>query len=156
MDQSLLLVKIAGETAALDSARIQSVVELEALTPVPCSPPHVAGLAALRSRAMTVIDCRRSLELPDSEDRIDDGAGALAVVVELDEFLYPLLVDQVEEVVPLEGEPALLRTELLPGWARTTQGMVETSAGPALLLDPAQLVAGPDDTLGHAVEKAMA
>ena len=44
------------------------------------------------------------------------------MVVELDEFLYALLVDQVEEVVPLEGEPALLRTELLPGWARTTQG----------------------------------
>jgi purine-binding chemotaxis protein CheW len=155
MDQSLLLVKIAGETAALDSARIQSVVELEGLTPVPCSPSHVAGLAALRSRAMTVVDCRRSLELPDADDRAE-GEGALAVVVELDEFLYALLVDQVEEVVPLEDEPALLRTELLPGWARATLGMVETTAGPALLLDPAQLVAGPGDVLGHAVEKAMA
>jgi purine-binding chemotaxis protein CheW len=156
MDQSLLLVRIADETAALDSARIQSVVELEGLTPVPCSPGHVAGLAALRSRAMTVIDCRRSLELPDSEDRVADGEGALAVVVELDEFLYALLVDQVEEVVPLDGEPALLRTELLPGWARSTLGMVETTAGPALLLDPAELVAGPKDLQVQKADKAMA
>ena len=65
------------------------------------------------------------------------------MVVELDEYLYALLVDRVEEVVPLEGEPAILRTDLLPGWARATLGMVETSAGPALLIDPAQLVAGP-------------
>jgi purine-binding chemotaxis protein CheW len=144
MDHSLLLVRIAGEMAALDSARIQSVVELEAVTPVPQGPAHVAGLAALRSRAMTVIDCRRSLELPDDdEDRRVEDEGALAVVVELDEYLYALLVDQVEEVVPLEGEPAMLRTDLLPGWSRVTLGMVETSAGPALLLDPDKLVAGP-------------
>lgn len=141
MDKSLLLVRIAGEMAALDSARIQSVVELDGVTPVPRSPGHIAGLAALRSRAMTVIDCRRSLELPDAGDDEDDGG--VAVVVELDEYLYALLVDRVEEVVPLEGDPAVLRTDLLPGWTRATLGMVETTAGPALLLDPEKLVAGP-------------
>ena len=140
MEQSLLLVRIAGEMAALDSARIQSVVELDAITSVPCSPPHVAGLAALRSRAMTVIDCRRSLELPDAEEA---AAEMVAVVVEMDEYLYALLVDRVEEVVPLDGEPTTLRADLLPGWTRATLGMVETSAGPALLLDPAQIIAGP-------------
>ena len=143
MDRSLLLVRIAGEMAALDSARIQSVVELDAVTPVPRAPTHVAGLAALRSRAMTVIDCRRSLELPAAEEGTDGSGGALAVVVELDEYLYALLVDRVEEVVPLDGDPAVLRTDLLPGWTRTTLGMVETTAGPALLLDPDRLVAGP-------------
>ena len=55
-----------------------------------------------------------------------------------------------------EGEPAILRTDLLPGWARATLGMVETSAGPALLIDPAQLVAGPQDKLHQPAEKAMA
>ena len=143
MDKSLLLVRIGGEMAALDSARIQSVVEIEAVTPVPRGPDHVAGLAALRSRAMTVIDCRRSLELPGAEEGEEGSDGALAVVVELDEYLYALLVDRVEEVVPLEGDPAVLRTDLLPGWTRATLGMVETTAGPALLLDPAELVAGP-------------
>lgn len=141
MEQSLLLVRIAGEMAALESSRIQSVVELDLVTSVPRAPAHVAGLAALRSRAMTVIDCRRSLELPRQDD--EAGQSAMAVVVLLDEYLYALLVDRVEDVVPLEGDPAVLRTDLLPGWTRATLGMVETSAGPALLLDPAQLVAGP-------------
>lgn len=139
MDRSLLLVSIGGELAAIDSVNIRSVVELEAITPVPCAPEHIAGLAALRSRAMTVVDCRRTLELPAAAE----GAGRLAVVVEIDEFLYALLVDGVEEVAPLDSEPSEIRADLLPGWTRASLGMVETSAGPALLLEPVRLIEGP-------------
>ena len=138
MDRSLLLVSIAGERAAIASEIIRSVVELDAVTPVHRSPEHIAGLAALRSRAMTVVDCRRALELPDSDEQ-----AALAVVVELDDFLYALVVDAVEEVVPFDTEPSEIRADLLPGWARAAAGMVETSAGPALVLDPANLIEGP-------------
>jgi len=139
MDQSLLLVSICGELAGIDSAIIRSVVELEAITPVPRAPAHIAGLAALRSRAMTVVDCRRSLELPP----LECAGKALAVVVELDEYLYALIVDAVEEVVPLDGDPAEVRADLLPGWARAAVGMIESTAGPALMLDPARLIQGP-------------
>ncbi len=138
-DQSLLLVSLGGELAGIDSAIIRSVVELEAITPVPRAPEHIAGLAALRSRAMTVVDCRRSLELPPA----DDTGQTLAVVVELDGFLYALVVDAVEEVVPLDGDPAEVRADLLAGWARAALGMVETTAGPALMLDPGMLIEGP-------------
>ena len=139
MDRSLLLVSVDGEWAAIASDIIRSVVELEAVTPVPCAPEHIAGLAALRSRAMTVVDCRRALEL---EPAAEEG-GRLAVVVELDEFLYALVVDAVEEVVPFDSEPSEIRADLLPGWARAAIGMVETRAGPALVLDPATLIEGP-------------
>ncbi|HEY7808211.1 MAG TPA: chemotaxis protein CheW [Croceibacterium sp.] len=139
MDHSLLLVSICGELAGIDSAIIRSVVELDAITPVPRAPDHIAGLAALRSRAMTVVDCRRSLELPP----LESAGKSLAVVVELDEYLYALIVDAVEEVVPLDGDPAEVRADLLPGWARAAVGMIESTAGPALMLDPARLIQGP-------------
>jgi purine-binding chemotaxis protein CheW len=139
MDQSLLLVSIGGELAGIDSAIIRSVVELDAITPVPRAPAHIPGLAALRSRAMTAVDCRRSLELPAR----DDAAKLLAVVVDIDEFLYALVVDAVEEVVPLDGDPTEVRADLLPGWERATLGMVETTVGPALMIDPAKLIQGP-------------
>jgi purine-binding chemotaxis protein CheW len=138
MDRSLLLVSIAGERAAIASEIIRSVVVLEGITPVPRSPEHIAGLAALRSRAMTVVDCRRALELADADEPV-----MLAVVVELDDFLYALVVDAVEEVVPFDSEPSEIRADLLPGWARAAIGMVETSAGPALVLDPVRLIEGP-------------
>jgi purine-binding chemotaxis protein CheW len=138
MDRSLLLVSIAGERAAIASEIIRSVVELDTITPVPRSPEHISGLAALRSRAMTVVDCRRSLELAEAE-----GKASLAVVVEVEEYLYALLVDEVEEVVAFTTEPNEIRADLLPGWARAALGMVETSAGPALVLDPGKLIEGP-------------
>jgi purine-binding chemotaxis protein CheW len=137
MDRSLLLVSIAGERAAIASEIIRSVVEIEGVTPVPRAPDHIAGLAALRSRAMTVVDCRRALDLPASDQPTD-----LAVVVELDEFLYALAVDGVEEVVPFESEPSEVRADLKAGWAWAALGMVETSVGPALVLDPASLIQG--------------
>jgi len=138
MDRTLLLVSVAGERAAVASDIIRSVVELDAVTPVPRSPEHIAGLAALRSRAMTVIDCRSSLELAEAPVPT-----RLAVVVDIEGFLYALLVDDVIEVVPFDGEPSELRADLLPGWARASVGMVETTAGPALVLDPVQLIEGP-------------
>ena len=63
MNELLLIVTIAGERVALPAAAVESVVELDTLIPVPRAAPHVAGLSALRSRVLTVIDCRRSLEL---------------------------------------------------------------------------------------------
>ena len=57
MNELLLVVTIAGERVALPAAAVESVVELDTLIPVPRAAPHVAGLSALRSRVLTVIDC---------------------------------------------------------------------------------------------------
>ena len=56
MNELLLVVTIAGERVALPAASVESVVELDTLIAVPRAAPHVAGLSALRSRVLTVID----------------------------------------------------------------------------------------------------
>jgi purine-binding chemotaxis protein CheW len=139
MSQLLLVVTIADERVALPAAAVEAVVELEALIPVPRAAPHVAGLSALRSRVLTVIDCMRSLELgvTDCSDGIREAA-----VVELDGHHYALIVDQVEDVVEALSEPVPVRAAMTPGWERIAQGMVETEVGPLLLVDVAALVAG--------------
>jgi purine-binding chemotaxis protein CheW len=139
MSQLLLVVTIADERVALPAAAVEAVVELEALIPVPRAAPHVAGLSALRSRVLTVIDCMRSLELgvTDCSDGIREAA-----VVELDGHHYALIVDLVEDVVEALSEPAPVRAAMAPGWERIAEGMVETEAGPLLLVDIAALVAG--------------
>lgn len=147
MDASLLLVEIGGETAAIETSCVQSVVELDAVTLVPCLPDHIDGLCALRSTAMTVVDCRRSLQLPPPETELADETPRLAVVVDLDGFLYALVVDAVFEVVPCDDEPSEVRTRLAAGWSRVSIGMVQTPTGPAQLLDPAMLIEGPTPTV---------
>lgn len=135
----LLVVTIAGERVALPAASVESVVELDTLIPVPRAAPHVAGLSALRSRVLTVIDCLRSLELgvSDCSHGIQE-----AVVVELDGHHYALIVDLVEDVVEAVGDPTLVGAAMGPGWERVSQGMVETEQGPLLLIDVAALIAG--------------
>ena len=139
MSELLLVVSIAGERVALRSASVESVVELDTLIPVPRAAPHVAGLSALRSRVLTVIDCRRSLELGSTE--CSEGVRE-AAVVELDGHHYALIVDLVEDVVEALSEPAPMRAAMGAGWERASQGMVETETGPLLLIDVAALIAG--------------
>jgi purine-binding chemotaxis protein CheW len=141
MHRLLLVVTIAGERVGLPSDQAESVIELDALIPVPRAAPHVAGLSALRSRVLTVIDAKRSLELGDSDcsDGITEG-----VVVELDGHHYALIVDQVEDVVEAQSDPAPMRGAMAPGWERVAKGMVETEIGPILLVDVPALVAGSD------------
>ncbi|HEY0629603.1 MAG TPA: chemotaxis protein CheW [Sphingomicrobium sp.] len=141
MNELLLIVSIAGSRVALPAAEVESVVELESLIPVPRAPAHLAGLSALRSRVLTVIDCQRSLELGTTN--LNDGRLHEAAVVELDGHHYALTVDAVEDVVEALSEPAPIRAAMGGGWERVSQGMIETEEGPILLVDIAALIAGP-------------
>ena len=140
MNELLLIVSIAENRVALPAAAVESVVELDALIPVPRAPDHLAGLSALRSRVLTVIDCRRSLEL-GTTDLSAEGIHE-AAVVELDGHHYALTVDAVEDVVEALSEATPVRGAMGPGWERVSLGMVETEAGPLLLVDVGALIAG--------------
>jgi purine-binding chemotaxis protein CheW len=139
MNELLLIVTIAGSRVALPAAAVESVVELDTLIPVPRAPAHVAGLSALRSRVLTVIDTLRSLELGQSD--CSDGIRE-AAVVELDGHHYALIVDAVEDVVESLSDPAQVRAAMGAGWERVSRGMVETEEGPLLLVDVAALIGG--------------
>ncbi len=139
MDTLKLIARIAGQRIALDTGSIESVVELDTITPAPLAPPHIAGLAALRSRVLTVIDSYAALELGRSpRDR-----SCQAVVVTIDNHLYGLLVDEVEDVAVIAGEPTPLHAGLARGWREAALGLIEHDGHAVLLLDPARLVAGP-------------
>ena len=140
MNELLLIVTVAGSRVALPAAAVESVVELDTLIPVPRAAPHVAGLSALRSRVLTVIDTLRSLELGEIE--CTDGIRE-AAVVEIDGHHYALIVDVVEDVVEALSDPAPVRAAMGGGWERVSKGMVETEEGPLLLVDIDSLIAGP-------------
>jgi purine-binding chemotaxis protein CheW len=139
MSSLLLVVTIGGQRVALPSDAVESVVELDTLIPVPRAAPHVAGLSALRSRVLTVIDCMRSLELGTTE--CANGIRE-AAVVELDGHHYALIVDLVEDVVEALSDPTPMRAAMGEGWERVSAGLVETESGPLLLVDVAALIAG--------------
>ncbi len=146
MGELLLMARIGGRRAAIPSAQVQSVVELDHIVPVPRAPGFVAGLTALRSRALTVIDARRALGIGHAPDEAD----GRAAVVEVEGHAYAILVDRVEDVVEAASEPERPDATLGEGWNRVSLGMVETAIGPAILVDIAAIVAGPDQAAKHA------
>lgn len=139
MNDLLLLCTIAGRRAAIPAVDVQSVIEVETITPIPGTPEFILGLTALRSQALTVIDCSLAIGLEQpcaSQDH-------RAAVVEVDGHLYALMVDEAHDVGEARSEPVAVPGGFGEGWQRAAHGMVETDAGPTLLVNVEHLVSGP-------------
>jgi len=140
MQDLYLIVEIAGQRAVLPAAYVESVVEIEDVAPVPCAPLHVYGLFALRSRVLTVIDTMAAL----SGGRSPQGEKQ-AVIVTVDGHLYGLLVDNVDDVVAIEGAPGKPRALMSDGWASYSTGVLDHEGQPLLLIDVPAIISGPLD-----------
>ena len=81
-------------------ARSNLIVHVQDIIPVPMCDPSIAGLFALRSRVLTLIDTQY---LVTGAARKAE-KGALAVVVDIAGHQYGLLVDKVEDVVSILPE----------------------------------------------------
>ena len=139
MAELLLIARLAGRRIAFPAARVEGVVELEGIAPVPRAAPHVAGLSALRSRVLTVIDGLAALEL----GRARHEAARDAIIVPCDGHTYALLVEEVEDVIEADAPPCPLAAPVGAGWDRVAVGTVEAGDSLLLLVDPDLLIAGP-------------
>ncbi|HEU4649832.1 MAG TPA: chemotaxis protein CheW [Croceibacterium sp.] len=142
MIEMLLVVVLAGRRAVIPAIEVNSVIEVAEVTPVPRTAAHVAGLAALRSRPLTLIDCAASLGAGRTDPR-----ASRAVVVEHQGHLYGLLVEAADDIVAARSEPGPLGADPGPGWSRVATGRIETEAGALPFLDIGALIAGPDESL---------
>ncbi len=141
-DTLYLIVSVHGQRIVLPADNVESVVEVDAVTPVPRVAPHIAGLFALRSRVLTVIDAAAALGL-----RPPLLVPAMpAVIVIADGHPYAVLVDEVHDVM-MAGPPTAPPALLEGGWAAAALGMVESGEDAYLLVDPAWLVAAPAPAL---------
>ena len=145
ISELLVILQIAGRRCAVSAHDVKSVIELGVVTPVPRTPDFIAGIAALRSQSLTVIDCRRALGLDSAGWPTDDRAAVIANAG----HSYALIVDQVEDITTANGLPGQVPGGFGPAWARVATGMIETRTGPALLIDLAALIAGPDALRGE-------
>jgi purine-binding chemotaxis protein CheW len=139
MSDLLLIVRLAGRRIAFPASEVEGVVEIEGLTPAPRAAGHVAGLSALRSRVLTVIDGHASLGFGKAEG----GELLDAIVVPSGGHPYALLVEAVEDVIEATAEPAPIRSPIGAGWDRVAIGTVEAGEDLLLLVDPHLLIAGP-------------
>lgn len=139
MNNLYLIVTIAGNRVALPATAVESVVEIDRIDPVPLVADHVAGLFALRSRVMTVIDSRASVNL----GRFAWEGTAEAVIVNCEGHGYAILVENVDDVVEVTASVAPSRAVLSSGWARVSTGTIEVHGEALLVVDPVKLIEQP-------------
>lgn len=153
MGNLFVIAQIAGRRCALSALDVKSVIELGAVTPVPRTADYIVGITALRSQALTVIDCRLALGLADDRDENCWATDPRAAVVTQEGHSYALMVDAIEDITTAVGEPGQVPGGFGAEWSRVATGMIETMVGPALLLDLPALIAGPD-AIRHDIEAA--
>ncbi len=137
MNDLLVMTEIAGRRCALRADDVRSVIDLGNVTPVPGAPDFVLGITALRSQTLTVIDCRKALGLDPSQVTTDERAAVVAV----EGHSYALAVDAIEDIATSNSKPQDVSGGFGEEWSAVALGMVETTMGPALLLDTARLIA---------------
>ena len=130
MSDLFLIAHIAGRGVAIDAAQVDSVVDIGEIVAVPRAGAFVRGLAALRSRVVTVIDTGIALGLPPTPD-----AMRRAVITIVDGHHYAILVDSVEDVAPFARLPLSSGLALRGGWASVGTGLVERDGEPLLIID---------------------
>lgn len=138
----LLVASVAGRNIALPAADVASVSELERVTVVPRAPAWIEGIGAQRSRALTVINCHRAVGLP-GEPAVDSSETRY-IVVRLDDHLYALRADRILDVCIAQSQIGPAPAGLGPEWSSVAKGVIETPFGPAVMLDVASVIAGPD------------
>lgn len=140
MSELLVMIEIAGRRCVLPAHEVSSVIEVGTLTPVPGTPKHISGITALRSQTLTVVDCRHALGLDPADYPTDERAAA----VNVGKHAYALVVDRIEDIITAQSETDEIVGGFGSEWTRVGRGMVETSSGPALMIDPERLIAGPE------------
>jgi purine-binding chemotaxis protein CheW len=137
MRDLVLIAMIGGEQVAVAASAIESVVDLWQVVPVPLAAEHVIGLAAVRSKVLTVIDAAAAVGLRAK------ATGNRAIVIEAAGHRYALRVDSIAEVVAPLSPVVAFEASMGEHWRGVARGTIDTPHGFAVLIDPALLVTGP-------------
>jgi purine-binding chemotaxis protein CheW len=135
MSDLFVIAWIGPHRVAFDATRVEAVVDISMVVPVPLAAPYVVGLAAIRSQVITVIDCGLAT---------GGACGAptgRAIVTAIDSHRYALRVDRVDDVVPGTIDTASADLHLAEAWAALAVGIIAVEDGFALVIDPASLIA---------------
>jgi purine-binding chemotaxis protein CheW len=138
MDCLYLIAHLNGACVGIDSNAIESIVHVHDVVPVPRCDPSIAGLFALRSRVLTLIDTQYLV----TGVRQQAEKGALAVVVEIAGHQYGLLVDKVEDVVSIQSGQIEDRIKPSPEWAALVKRTASVDGRLVMILEPTSLVDG--------------
>ncbi len=89
---------LGKEEYAIEILKVQEIIGLMPITPVPKMPQYIRGVLNLRGKIVPVMNLRLRFELPAVEDTDE----TCVIVVQEDDYLMGVLVDKVSEVADIK------------------------------------------------------
>jgi len=136
MSTLYLRASLSERDIAIPAAKVESVVNVTDRVAVPNVAPYVAGLFAMRSRVLTLIDCQWFItgcrQIPKYP--------AKAVVVDIDGHNYALLIDAVRDIFDWSEAPKLLPAGLGDGWELLGDTILDLEDEALLVVKPENIV----------------
>ncbi|HKY80102.1 MAG TPA: chemotaxis protein CheW, partial [Sphingobium sp.] len=120
----------------VDTREVEAVVKLADISPVPGMAAHVAGLSALRSRVLTIIDVPALISGRPTPVR----ERSFAIIADIAGHSYGLLVDAVHDICQVPDGELPLRGQLDRAWAPYARAIVEQDGQPYLLVSLASFI----------------
>lgn len=123
-----VVFRLAEESYGIDIFRVNEIIRVPRITPVPQTSDNVLGLVNLRGKTIPVIDLRSRFDLPAESE----SEASRIIVVDSEEGQVGMMVDAVTEVVSLfqediESTPVMVsdqQTEFVRGIAKRQNRLI--------------------------------
>jgi purine-binding chemotaxis protein CheW len=117
----LAVVGLNGEYFGLALEVVREFTNVRTVTPVPCCPPHIVGNMNLRGEIVTLVDVRKTLNLPFKPT----DKASKAMIIHINDLIAAVLVDEVFDVTYLHAsEITAVPTAVQSGSEEYLQGTV--------------------------------
>ncbi len=129
-----LFARIAGTPVAICTDEVEAVVRLKELSPAPGAPPYVAGLFAVRSRVLTIINAAALVAGSDNDCRLGCEEGHFAIVCEISGHSYGIMVDGVDDIQTIDTAPLPICGRVSDAWQPYAKTVIEHDGSPHFIL----------------------
>ncbi|OJU62440.1 MAG: hypothetical protein BGO01_08125 [Armatimonadetes bacterium 55-13] len=99
-DEQLVVFRLDNESYGIDIFRVNEIIRLREITPIPRTGHHIRGLVNLRGKTIPVVDLHARFSINVAEDT----DSTRIIVVESEQGNVGIVVDEVKEVITLEND----------------------------------------------------
>ena len=132
MTQEFVTFRVGPQWLGVPVGIVQEVLLAQRLAVVPLAPSEVGGFLNLRGQIVTAVDVRTRLDM-EGEPAVDR---AMNVVVRHDDELFSLLVDEVGDVLAVDGDSVEPVPATLDAcWRAVSSGIVRRERDLLVVLD---------------------
>lgn len=127
---------LGGEEYAVEILKVQEIIQMQKVTPVPGSPEFIRGVINLRGKVIPVVELRRKFQMMPNNDT--EKTAIIVMMIEANESLMTMgiIIDDVKEVMDLDSE-SIEETPTLGGDSNTgfIMGISKAKDSVKMLLD---------------------